>query len=166
MKNLIRNLTVFAALTLAATVQAKNPQVTKPMEESVRHELAMLPYLNVFDDLSFRVDNGVVTLFGEVTWPVLKSDAQNVVKKVEGVTGVNNQIEVLPLSPMDNQIRMREYRSIYRIRAAATLSDGRDSVHSHHREERKRDIEGYGFVRSGQEYGVTCGRMEFREFSR
>jgi len=73
----------------------------------------MLPYLNVFDDLSFRVDNGVVTLFGEVTRPVLKSDAQNVVKKVEGVTGINNQIEVLPLSPMDNQIRMREYRSIF-----------------------------------------------------
>jgi len=113
MKNLIRNLTVFAAFTLAATVQAKNPQVTKPIEERVRHELAMLPYLNVFDDLSFRVDNGVVTLFGEVTRPVLKSDAQNVVKKVEGVTGINNQIEVLPLSPMDNQIRMREYRSIF-----------------------------------------------------
>ena len=52
-------------------------------------------------------------MFGEVTRPVLKSDAQNVVKKVEGVTGINNQIEVLPLSPMDNQIRMREYRSIF-----------------------------------------------------
>ncbi len=113
MKILIRNFMAFAALTLAVTVQAKNPQVTKPLEERVRHELAMLPYLNVFDDLSFRVDGGVVTLFGEVTWPALKSDAEHVVKKVEGVTGVNNQIEVLPLSPMDNQIRMREYRSIY-----------------------------------------------------
>jgi hyperosmotically inducible protein len=73
----------------------------------------MLPYYNVFDNLSFRVDNGVVTLFGEVTQPVLKDDAVRAVKHVEGVTSVNNQIEVLPLSPFDNQIRRSTYRAIY-----------------------------------------------------
>src|SRR6202035_1378889 len=79
----------------------------------VRHELLMLPYYGVFDDIAFRVDGGTVTLMGEVTRPTLKSDAENVVKRIEGVTNVVNQIEVLPLSPMDNQIRMAEYRAIY-----------------------------------------------------
>lgn len=81
--------------------------------QRVRHELLMLPYYGVFDDLAFRVDGSTVTLLGEVTWPTLKSDAGNVVKRIEGVTNVVNQIEVLPLSPMDNQIRRAEYRAIY-----------------------------------------------------
>ena len=83
------------------------------LEGRVRHELVMLPRLTLFDDLSFRVDGGVVTLFGEVTQPILKSDAGNVVKRVEGVTQVDNEIEVLPLSPIDNGIRAREYRAVF-----------------------------------------------------
>jgi hyperosmotically inducible protein len=79
----------------------------------VRHQLVMLPYYGVFDDLAFRVDGGKVTLLGEVTRPTLKSDAESVVKRIEGVTQVDNRIEVLPLSPMDNQIRIAEYRAIY-----------------------------------------------------
>jgi len=81
--------------------------------QKVRHELLMLPYYGVFDDLAFRVEGTTVTLLGEVTRPTLKSDAVDVVKRIEGVTNVVNQIEVLPLSPMDNQIRMAEYRAIY-----------------------------------------------------
>jgi hyperosmotically inducible protein len=79
----------------------------------IRHELVMLPYYGVFDDLAFRVDGTTVTLFGAVARPTLKSDAENVTKRVEGVTRVVNQIEVLPLSPMDDQIRMAAYRAIY-----------------------------------------------------
>jgi hyperosmotically inducible protein len=80
----------------------------------VRQQLVMLPYYGVFDDLSFRVDpDGAVTLIGAVTRPTLKSDAENVVKHIEGVTKVVNQIEVLPLSPEDDRIRMAEYRAIY-----------------------------------------------------
>jgi hyperosmotically inducible protein len=79
----------------------------------VRHELVMLPYYGVFDDLAFRVDGTTVTLFGAVARPTLKSDAENVTKHVEGVAKVVNQIEVLPNSPMDDQIRMAEYRAIY-----------------------------------------------------
>jgi hyperosmotically inducible periplasmic protein len=112
MKILTRNFILFAALMVALSAQAKSP-LAGTLEDKVRHGLVMLPYLNVFDDLSFRVDGSVVTLFGEVTQPVLKSDAQNVVKRIEGVTSVNNQIEVLPLSPMDSQIRIREYRTIF-----------------------------------------------------
>ncbi len=79
----------------------------------VRHQLVMLPYYGIFDDLAFRVDGSTVTLMGAVTRPTLKSDAENVVKRIEGVTRVINNIEVLPLSPMDDQIRMAEYRAIY-----------------------------------------------------
>ena len=79
----------------------------------VRHELVMLPYYGIFDDLGFRTNDGTVTLVGAVTRPTLKSDAENVTKRVEGVTQVVNQIEVLPLSPMDDQIRIAESRAIY-----------------------------------------------------
>lgn len=86
----------------------------------VRHELVMLPYFGVFDDLGFRVNDGTVTLVGAVTRPTLKSDAENVTKRIEGVTHVINQIEVLPLSPMDDQIRIAEYRAIYGDSALST----------------------------------------------
>jgi hyperosmotically inducible protein len=81
--------------------------------KEVRHELVMLPYYGVFDNLGFRVNGGTVTLVGQVTRPTLKSDAGNVVKKIEGVEKVDNQIQVLPLSPMDDGLRRAEYRSIY-----------------------------------------------------
>ena len=83
------------------------------LEREVRHQLVMLPYYTIFDDLAFHVDGSTVTLVGAVTNPTLKSDAGNVVKGIEGVTQVNNQIKVLPLSPMDWQIRRAEFRAIY-----------------------------------------------------
>jgi hyperosmotically inducible periplasmic protein len=83
------------------------------IQREVRHELLMLPYLGVFDNLAYKVDGYNVTLLGQVTRPTLKSDAGNVVKKIEGVEKVDNQIEVLPPSPMDDQLRRRLYRSIY-----------------------------------------------------
>jgi hyperosmotically inducible protein len=79
----------------------------------VRHELVMLPYYGVFDNLAFTVNGGNVTLLGQVTRPTLKSDADNVVKRIEGVTHVDNKIEVLPLSDMDWQTRRAEFRAIY-----------------------------------------------------
>jgi hyperosmotically inducible periplasmic protein len=81
--------------------------------KEVRHQLVTLPYFGVFDDLAFRVDGGTVTLMGAVTRPTLKSDAENSVKRVKGVGGVVNKIEVLPLSPMDDRIRVATYRAIY-----------------------------------------------------
>ena len=81
--------------------------------KEVRHELVMLPYYSVFDNLAFRVDGSHVTLLGQVALPVLKDDAERVVKKVEGVESVTNNIEVLPVSPNDDQIRRAVYRAIY-----------------------------------------------------
>ena len=73
----------------------------------------MLPYFGVFDNIEYRVDGESVTLFGDVTRPTLKSDAENVVKRIEGVQHVLNKIEVLPPSPMDDQLRLALYRAIY-----------------------------------------------------
>jgi hyperosmotically inducible protein len=81
--------------------------------KEVRHQLVMLPWYSVFDNLEYKVEGNRVTLIGQVTKPVIKSDAERAVKSVEGVEAVDNQIEVLPLSPMDDQIRRAEYRSIY-----------------------------------------------------
>ena len=79
----------------------------------VRHELVMLPYYGVFDNLSYRVEGGTVTLLGQVTRPTLKSSAENVVKDIEGVAQVDNQIKVLPLSPNDDRLRLAVYRAVY-----------------------------------------------------
>jgi hyperosmotically inducible protein len=82
--------------------------------KEVHHELVMLPYYGVFDNLAYKVDpDGTVTLLGQVARPTLKSDAGNVVKRIEGVTNVVNNIEVLPLSPSDDRIRRAVYRAIY-----------------------------------------------------
>jgi len=67
----------------------------------------------VFDNLAYRVDGGTVTLIGQVTRPTLKSDAENVVKRIEGVERVKNEIEVLPPSPNDERIRRAVFRAIY-----------------------------------------------------
>jgi len=79
----------------------------------VRHELLMLPYFGVFDNIAYKVDGGTVTLLGQVVRPVLKSDAGNAVKRIEGVEHVDNQIEVLPPSPADDRIRIQLFHAIY-----------------------------------------------------
>jgi hyperosmotically inducible protein len=81
--------------------------------KEVRHELVMLPYYGVFDNLAYRVDGYKVTLLGKVTRPTLKTDAERNVKQIEGVESVDNQIEVLPLSPNDDRLRRALYRAIY-----------------------------------------------------
>ena len=83
------------------------------LAQEVRHQLITLPYYGVFDDLAYRIEGNAVTLLGAVTKPVLKSDAENAVKRIKGVGSVINNIEVLPLSPMDDRIRASVYRAIY-----------------------------------------------------
>ena len=89
------------------------PQAVQRIQKEVRHELVMLPFLTVFDNLAFKVDGYDVTLLGQVTKPTLKSDAEGAVKRIEGVEKIDNQIEVLPLSPMDDRLRQNLYRAIY-----------------------------------------------------
>jgi hyperosmotically inducible periplasmic protein len=99
--------------TEAAANQASGNKTESRLAHEVRHELVTLPYYNVFDNLAFRIDGSTVTLLGQVTRPTLKSAAEKVVKNIEGITHVNNEIEVLPLSPSDDRIRQAEYRAIY-----------------------------------------------------
>ena len=99
----------------------------------------MLPYFTVFDVLSYKVDGYNVTLIGQVTRPTLKSDAGNVVKRIEGVEHVDNQIEVLPVSPNDDRIRRAVYRAIYGYPALQKYALGVQQADSNHREERKRN---------------------------
>ncbi len=101
-------------LTVPSFAQREaTPQAVARVQKEVRHELVMLPFLTVFDNLAFQVNGYDVTLLGQVTNPTLKSDAENVVKKIEGVEKVDNQIEVLPTSPMDDRLRRTLYRAIY-----------------------------------------------------
>jgi hyperosmotically inducible periplasmic protein len=83
------------------------------LEKEVRHELVMLPFYGVYDNFAYKVDGSTVTLMGQVTRPNLKSEAEKVVKDIEGVERVDNQIEVLPLSPNDDRLRDAVYRAIY-----------------------------------------------------
>jgi hyperosmotically inducible protein len=98
-----------------AAQKAVAPQTgTERITKQVRHQLNMIPYVNAFDYIAFTVNaDDSVTLTGEVTNPVVKSDAGNVVKRVKGVERVNNQIQVLPVSFFDNRLRVRLYRTIY-----------------------------------------------------
>jgi hyperosmotically inducible protein len=91
-----------------------SPKAIQRITKEVRHELVMLPFYGVFDNLAYKVDpDGTVTLLGQVSRPTLKSDAENVVKRIEGVEKVVNNIEVLPTSINDDNIRRAVYRAIY-----------------------------------------------------
>jgi len=104
-----------AVVVLLASVAfaQESSRGTERIAKEVRHELVMLPYYGVFDNLAYKVEGSTVTLTGQVTRPTLKSDAENVVKKIEGVERVDNQIEVLPPSPNDDRIRRSVYRAVY-----------------------------------------------------
>jgi hyperosmotically inducible periplasmic protein len=110
------------AMTGASAFAASNTRTSAPngsaqyeawLTNQVRRQLVMLPWLSVFDNLEYRVEGNKVVLSGEVVRPVLKDDAANAVKHIEGVESVENDIEVLPLSNFDNQIRRQELRAIY-----------------------------------------------------
>ena len=116
-------------LASAFSFSVQNAMASKtsamPIEKQVRHELNMIPYVNAFDYLAFTVDsNNNVTLTGAVTNPVVKTEAVNSVKRIEGVESVNSQIQVLPVSFMDNGLRIRLFRTIYGYPALQKYSLG------------------------------------------
>ena len=113
MKNKLMNLIATAAVLIAVPLMANTKDNNKPLPEKVRRELVMLPWISIYDNLSFRVDGDTVTLLGSTIRPTIKSSAANVVKKIEGVNRVVNEIEVLPLSPFDDRIRIATARAIY-----------------------------------------------------
>ncbi len=101
---------------MASGSVAQNATSTKSQDRiarEVRHELLMLPYFGVFDNIAFRVEGETVTLLGQVVRPSLKSDAENAIKHIEGVEHIDNQIEVLPPSSQDDGLRIALFRAIY-----------------------------------------------------
>jgi len=107
---------LFALTTISVAQDAPREASAHAQERitrEVRHELLMLPYFGVFDYIAYKVEGYNVTLLGQVVRPTLKSDAENAVKRIEGVEHVDNQIEVLPPSPSDSRLRMRLFRAIY-----------------------------------------------------
>jgi len=95
------------------TVLQRQAAAQARLEKEVRHVLVTLPFYSVFDNLEYRVDGDRVTLSGQVVTPTLKSDAEKSVKSIEGVSAVDDKLEVLPVSPNDDRLRRAEFRTIY-----------------------------------------------------
>ena len=114
---------VFVTAAIAAGPHSINDYLTPPdphymlfedwLAQEVHHRLVLLPFYSVFDNLEYKINGNEVTLLGQVAQPTVKIDAENAVKGIVGVTKVINNIEVLPVSPMDDQIRRAEFRAIY-----------------------------------------------------
>jgi hyperosmotically inducible protein len=116
------SLLLAASVVLAAPAQQSSAESAQKLAKEVRHELVMLPYYGVFDNLGFKVNGTTVVLIGQVTKPTLKTDAERAVKRIESVEKVDNQIEVLPVSPSDDRIRLATYRAIYGNEALSTYA--------------------------------------------
>ena len=88
-------------------------EVSEPLTRAIRHQLLILPYYSVFDTVDFSLSGDTVTLTGEVLRPTLKSHAEAAVKSLEGVGAVVNNIEILPRSATDDELRRQVYRAIF-----------------------------------------------------
>ncbi len=101
-------------LIAGAATRASTKAANRSLSEEVRHQLVLLPWYSVFDNLEFQIKDGnEVVLSGQVVQPVLKSDAAKAVNRVSGVSKVEDKIQVLPVSPYDNRLRIAEFRAIY-----------------------------------------------------
>jgi hyperosmotically inducible protein len=126
--NKMKGLGMLAALCLGTGMaiagtapQAALPQSDEAIAQEVRHEIVTYPHFTIFDNIEYRVNQGNVELVGAVTEPYKKSDLGKEVQRLPGVTGVTNQLEVLPLSGFDNRLRLQIARAIYRDPSLSTL---------------------------------------------
>lgn len=130
---------LFPAICAAAFPQTPKPQPQHPAQEaspaetlarSVRHQIQQLPFYSVFDFISFQLDSGKATLSGHVLRPSLKSDAERAIQSLEGINQVINQIEVLPTSSSDNDLRRAVYQALYEdARLAKYAVEGVPRIH-------------------------------------
>ena len=115
----VRVLAVAAALVLSASAAVSAAPATEQtagqaqLEKKIRKELVTLPWYGVFDNLAYEVEGSTVKLYGQVVQPSTRKDAERRVAKLSGVGRVVNNIEVLPLSPFDDEIRARTYRALF-----------------------------------------------------
>ena len=114
---LLRNLLLSVAL-YAGLAAAKAPVVTSytdpDLASKITHEIRMYSRYSIWDNIDIRVTNGNVDLTGQVSQPYKKSDLQKIVGGIPGVKSVTNDLQVLPLSNMDDRLRVQIARAIYR----------------------------------------------------
>jgi hyperosmotically inducible protein len=125
MKKLRMGMLLGAALLAAQLSFANTPGnggSQHRITEEVRRKLVTLPFYSLFDNFTYNVDGTTVTLMGKVSQPTLKADAEATVKRIEGVETVRNEITVLPLSPVDDRLRLALYHAIYGNTALQNLS--------------------------------------------
>lgn len=103
-----------AARAFAQKQPTYSPKAQARITKEVRHNILMLPDFGVFDNIAFQLNGYDVVLLGQVTNPSLRSDAERVVKRIEGVERVENRIEVLSASPNDDRLRRQVFIAIYR----------------------------------------------------
>src|ERR1039457_5922159 len=106
--------TLVASAVAADKGNAKPPLTGADLEKGVRHEILIYSKYTLWDDISFRIDNGNVELLGAVSQPYKKSDIERIVQRIPGVASVTDQIRVLPLSPQDDRLRLQVARAIFR----------------------------------------------------
>jgi hypothetical protein len=135
---------VLAALGLSIVQVSGQTQQTRSTVDDIRKELLQLPYYGVFDFLAFSYDKGTVTLVGYAYRPLLKADAVRAVKRVEGVDTVNDQIEALPVSLNDDDLRWKAYYSIYRDPLLSRYAPGGGMLWGH-----RHPLLGRGFMPLG-----------------
>jgi len=118
-RNFMKMFGLTAMLALAGVAGATAPTPTGPLSDAdiaakATHEIRMYPRYSIWDNINLRVHDGAVELVGQVSQPYKKQDLQRIMQRVPGVTAVINNLEVLPLSPNDDQLRLRIARAIYR----------------------------------------------------
>jgi len=102
-------------LNVATGASKTSNQMSMLVADEVRHRLLLLSNYGIFDWIEFEINaDRSATLRGQVTRPTLKTDAENALRNIESIPRIENQIEVLPISTGDDQIRIAVYRSIFR----------------------------------------------------
>ena len=165
MKRGILGTFLMAAALVGTAVAAQGDNATSDLEKRVRHEILMYPNYTLWDDISFRVDNGNVSLLGAVSQPYKKSDIGRIVQHVPGVASVTNEIKVLPLSFQDDRLRLQVARAIFRDPALSRYAVGRGPCHPHRCGQREGDADRRGQQQPGETGGRNAGilrRFEFR----
>lgn len=117
-RNFMKLLAVTGMLGLAgvagATAGAPAGLPDSDIAAKAAHEIRMYPQYSIWDNVSLRVNEGTMELIGQVSQPYKKQDLQRLMQRVPGVTGVANELEVLPTSFTDDNLRVRVARAIYR----------------------------------------------------
>src|SRR5437870_5729380 len=116
-KNFLKILGLTATLALAGIASATTgagPYTDADVAAKAAHEIRMYSRYTIWDNINLRVRDGNLELMGQVSQPFKKQDLQRIVQRVPGVTSVTNELEVLPVSFNDDNLRIRVARAIYR----------------------------------------------------